>query len=107
MSLMNPFNIFKKKLPALEYDSSFAVIRKTNSAINSFVNDQFNKKISFFNSWWHYKKDMPRDEIPYTKVDARNIKKVLGIPVIEEKLSTDADIEMEENFGEVKMVNRT
>ena len=103
MSLINLFNIFRKKKELLDYDSNFAIIRKTNSAINSFVNDQFNKKISFFDSWWHYKKDMPRREIPFTSIDAKNVREVFNIPIIEERLITDVDFEFEENFGEVKM----
>ncbi len=106
MSLINPFNIFRKKQELSDYDSNFVMIRKTNASINSFVNDQFNKKLSFFKSWWHYKKDLPTKEIPFTNVDARNIRDVLGLPIIEERLTTDFDFEMEENFGEVKMAQR-
>jgi len=100
---LNPFSWFRKKEEPLEFGSTFAVIRLTKPAIGSFINDNFNKKLSIFSSWWHYKRDLPKQEIPFTKVDLRNVRDVLGLPIIEEKLLTDIDFVQGENFGEVTM----
>jgi len=105
MSLLN-LSWFKKMEEDSDFDSKFAIIRLTNPAINSFVNDQFNKKISIFKSWRHYKNDIPKMEIPFTKIDAINVRDVLKIPIIEERLITNFDFEQEENFGEVKIPQR-
>ena len=103
----NPLSwIFGKKEQPLDFNSEFAVIRLTKPAIGSFINDQFNKKISHFSSWWHYKNDKPKKEIPYTKVDAINTKEVLGIPIIEERLINKIDFVQGENFGEVTNIIR-
>lgn len=101
MSWWSPFSWFRKE-KLLDFNSEFAVIRLTKPAIGSFINDSHNKKISHFSSWWHYKNDIPKKEIPYTIVDAINTREVLGIPIIEEKLLTEVEFLQTENFGEIK-----
>ncbi len=100
MTWWNLLSWWRKEIP-LDFNSEFAVIRLTNPAKGSFINDSFNKKISIFSSWRHYKNNLPKKENPYTKVEAINTKDVLGLPIIEERLLTEFDFLQSENFGEV------
>jgi hypothetical protein len=97
---MRLFDFFKKK-EELNYDYPFAVIMDTDPAMESFVNDKFNKVIKVFNNWQMFEKNKHSLRIPYTEEDAKNISEIWKIPVVELNQSFDFEYYQGENFGEV------
>lgn len=92
--------LLRMKKEKLDFESTFAMIETTDPAINSFINDKFNKKISIYSSWNAYLNKSPRHSMPFTEADARNIKEVLEIPIIKED-DLNLDFMTTENFGEI------
>lgn len=92
--------VLRIKKEQLDFNSSFAMIQKTDSGINSFINDKFNKKINIYPSWDHYLSNSPMDSMEFTEVDVRNIKEVWKMPIISEE-ELNFDFMTTENFGEV------
>jgi len=97
------WGIFKRK-KRVNFDEPFAVIETTETGINNFINDKFNKKICIYSNWDNYMKKNIMKEITFTEEDARNLKEIYDMPVIEETLETDFDFHQEENFGEIMRV---
>ena len=98
--LLNPMNWFKKE-PEEYFNSQFAIIRWTHSAIWNNQLDKYNLEIAFFKNFDDYTKDKPQRIIPYTDEDIKNIREILEIPVTQENLDTDFEFGQETDFGEV------
>ena len=97
---------FFKPKEIYDFNSQFAIVRTTETGINSNINDKFNKKISIFNSWNHYLNNSPRMEMPYTEEDAHNIIEVFEIPLIYENMGDDFEFTKGTNFGEIRNIVR-
>ena len=92
---LNPFNWFKKEeLDSLDnYD--YAVVRLTDNAINNGIDDNFNKIIV------RKRYGVSEKPIDFTFEEARALKEVEEIPIIDEELEEEFDFEQEEYFGEI------
>jgi len=94
--LLNPLNWFKKKeeLDSLDnYD--YAVVRLTDKAIDSGVDDNFNKIII------RKRYGISEKPIDFSIEEARALREIEEIPIIDEELEEEFDFEQEEYFGEV------
>lgn len=97
-------NIFKKKPIAIDL-GKIGLIVDTDSAIDSGVNDKFNKKVVIHKNvkvrgnniiWGKVIK-----EIPYTEEEVKSLIRILKIPIVEKRLSKDFKFDYLHNYGDI------
>lgn len=100
--------LFKKKKPIRIEIGRCGLIVDTDPAIDSGINDRFNKKIVIYEKAIVYgDADNPIvkwgkiiDEIPYTEEEAINLMKIKKIPIVEKKLKNKFEFKDSIPFGE-------
>jgi len=95
-SFLNPFNLFKGKEEEDSLDNyDYAIVKLTNTAIQAGVDDNFNKLIQRrrYGVW--------EKPIDFTIEDARTLREIEEIPIIDEELEEEFDFEQETDMGEV------
>jgi len=95
-SFLNPFNWFKKKKELDFLDNyDYAVVRLTDNALDSGVDDNFNKIII------RKRYGILSKPIDFTFEEARALREIEEIPIIDEEYEDEFNFEQEEYFGEV------
>lgn len=83
------FDMFRKKEPLNINLGNVGVIISSESAIESGINDKFNKKIVVYEKVEVYGNTIKWgkiiDEMPYTEEEVINLIKIKEIPVVEKK----------------------
>lgn len=91
---------FSHKKPQT-FNYPFIVIQFTDSAMDGFVNDNFNKRIVAYKCWGDYEKKKPSFEVPFSDIALQNFVDIYGLPYIEEEFEEYFEFKEETNFGEV------
>lgn len=97
-------NLFKKKQLDIEL-GKVGLIVDTDSAIDSGINDKFNKKIIIYNNVMVKRNNIIWGkiirEIPYSEEEVRSLIKISKIPIVEKKLSQDFKFDYLHNYGDI------
>jgi len=89
------FNLFKKKEPLNINLGKVGVIISSDPALESGINDKFNKKIVIYEKVEVHGDNIRwgkiLDEIPYSEEEVINLIKIKEIPIVEKKLNNEVN----------------